>query len=186
MNHTANFAATAFFLLLGACASNATPETTDQHSSAVVQANAPAADITGTWVFDLEASDVAKPIREKCAAQANGDQAKQQACWSEISTEAKQEMIRFSKPEGSTGRAVWSSFAENGKNEVLFLEVPVDLSADGTGHVLAKIAGTPKGMQAEMFSKGSTNQMRIEVVETGKTIAMHDPKKGRLVYTKRQ
>lgn len=169
-----------------ACASNAVPETTDPNASAV-RAAEPAADISGTWVFDLEASDVAAPIRAKCAAEAKGDNAKQAACWDEISAEAKQEMVRFSKIEN--GRATWSSFASDGNKEVLFLEAPVSLSSDGTGHVLAKVAGPAKGQQAEMFAKSSTKQIRIDVVNEkapDMKIVINDPQKGRLVYSKQR
>ena len=51
------------------------------------------------------------------------------------------------------------------------------------GHVLAKVAGKATGEHAEQFAKSSINQMRIDVIDA-KTIAMNDPKKGRLVYTK--
>jgi hypothetical protein len=185
MNNIAIIAAAALSLsaVAFACASNAVPETTD-HNSSAVRAAEPTADISGTWVFDLDASDVAAPIREKCAAEAKGDSAKQSACWDEISAEAKQEMVRFSKID-TNGHSTWSSFASDGKKEILFLEAPVNLSSDGTGHVLAKVAGPAKGQQAEMFAKSSTKQIRIDVVNE-KTIVINDPKKGRLFYSKQQ
>jgi hypothetical protein len=165
------------------CTANAVPESTD-HNSSAVRASEPTADISGTWMFDLDASDVAAPIREKCAAEAKGDTTKQTACWNEISAEAKQEMVRFSKID-QNGHAIWSSFASDGKKEILFLEAPVNLSNDGSGHVLAKVAGPAKGQQAEMFAKSSTSQIRIDVVND-KVIVINDPKKGRLVYSKQQ
>ncbi len=182
MNNIAT-AAAALVLSVVACASNAVPESTD-HNSSAVRAAEPTADISGTWVFDLDASDVAAKVREKCATEAKGDSAKQTACWDEISAEAKQEMVRFSKIEAN-GHATWSSFASDGKKEILFLEAPVNLSSDGTGHVLAKVAGPAKGQQAEMFAKSSTKQIRIDVVND-KTIVINDPKKGRLFYSKQQ
>jgi hypothetical protein len=166
---------------LVACAGTAAPESSNQNASAV-RKDEPAADLSGTWVFDLESSDVAGPFRQRCASQSAGNAAKQVACWNEISAEAKLEKIRFSKPaEG--GRATWTSFAVDGKSEVVFLELPVELAADGPGHVLAKVVGKPTGERADQFANANMNAMRIEVVDAH-TIAMTDPKKGRLVFSK--
>jgi hypothetical protein len=91
------------------------------------------------------------------------------------------EKIRFAKD--AAGHTVWTSFESDGKQESVFVEVPVELAADGPGQVLAKVSGSPKGEHAAQFAKASINVMRIEVVD-GRTIAMTDPKKGRLVYSK--
>lgn len=149
-------------------------------ASATIEAQ-PAADLSGTWGFVLAASDVAAPLRERCAKSSNDDEARSKACWSEITTQASMEKIRFAKD--GTGHTVWTSFESDGKKESVYVEVPVELTADGPGHVLAKVAGAPKGEQAAAFAKSSINAMRIEVVD-GRTIAMTDPKKGRLVYAK--
>ena len=84
---------------------------------------------------------------------------------------------------GADGHSQWSSFASDPKGEIMFLSVPVDLSADGPNRVIAKVAGEAKGKQAPQFAKSNINQVRIEVVDAH-TIAMLDPKKGRLVYSK--
>ncbi len=144
-------------------------------------AGQPAADIAGTWTFVLAASDVAAPLRDRCVKASNADEAKSKACWSEITTQAAMEKIRFAKD--ASGQTVWTSFESDGTKESVYVEVPVELAADGPSHVLAKVAGAPKGEQAASFAKASINAMRIEVVD-GHTIAMTDPKKGRLVYTK--
>ena len=158
--------------LLAACASSSANDPTTSSN-----ANAPAPDLSGTWAFALASSDVAIPLREKCAK----DPAKAQACWNEVAEEAAREKIRFTKD--AAGKTVWTSFGAEGSKEIVFVEVPVELAADGPGHVLAKVAGAPKGDMAAQFAKASVNVMRIEVVDT-RTIAMTDPKKGRLVYTK--
>ena len=129
----------------------------------------------------LAASDVAAPLSERCAKSSNDDAAMAMACWSEIATQAAMEKIRFTK-DGS-GHTVWTSFESDGKQESVYVEVPLELAADGPGHVLAKVSGAPKGEHAAQFAKASINVMRIEVVDV-RSIAMTDPKKGRLVYSK--
>ena len=161
-----------------ACASQA-PEPGVSTASAA-QAAEPAADLSGTWAFALDSSDVASHFREKCKKECGGDAKKEAACWAEIHAEAAKEKIRFAQANGKT---VWTSFGEEEGKEKVFLSIPVELAADGPGHVLAKVAGAPTGDMAERFAKSNTNVMHIDVIDA-KTIAMNDPKKGRLVYTK--
>jgi hypothetical protein len=165
-------------LLLAACASSSSP--TDSAAAAVSKSET-APDLTGTWAFALSASDVAVPLRESCAKSSANDAAKKQACWDEVAAEAAREKIRFTSAE--SGKSVWTSFGSEGSKEIIFVQVPVELVSDGPGHVLAKVAGPPKGDMAAQFAKASINVMRIELVDA-RTIAMNDPKKGRLVYTK--
>jgi hypothetical protein len=173
----------ALSISLAACASSTANDTPlgSSASSSTARKSEPAADLSGTWTFVLAASDVAAPIRDRCAKSSNNDEAKSKACWSEITTQAAMEKIRFAKD--AFGHTVWTSFESDGAKESIYVEVPVELTADGPGHVLAKVAGAPKGEQAAAFAKSSINVMRIEVVD-GRTIAMNDPKKGRLVYSK--
>ena len=165
-----------------ACASSSANDGNAGSSSAssTVAAAEPAA-LSGTWGFVLASSDVAAPLREKCAQSSNNDSAKAAACWSEIATQSAHEKIRFGKD--ADGNTVWTSFETDGAKESVYVQVPVQLASDGPAHVLAKVAGTPKGDMAAQFAKASINVMRIEVVD-GKTIAMVDPRKGRLVYTR--
>jgi hypothetical protein len=172
-----------FSFSLAACAGSTANDAAlgSSASSSTAGAAEPAADLAGTWTFVLAASDVAAPLRERCAQSSNDDAAKVKACWSEITTQAAMEKIRFAKDP--SGHTVWTSFESDGKKESVYVEVPVELAADGPGHVLAKVSGAPKGEHAAQFAKASINVMRIEVVD-GRTIAMTDPKKGRLVYSK--
>ena len=167
--------------ITGCASASTTDAATGANASPATAAPAPASDLTGTWGFVLASSDVAAPLRERCAKSSGDDAARSKACWDEIAAEAAQEKIRFGK--NASGSAVWTSFAADGKKEIVFVEVPVELAADGPGHVLAKVAGAPRGDHAVQFARSSINVMRIEVID-GKTIAMNDPKKGRLVYTK--
>jgi hypothetical protein len=176
---------TAFPLLaalagLSACAGTAAPEPSERSTSTARTAE-PAPDLAGTWAFDLERSDVAHRLRAKCASEAAGDAAKEAACWDELRGEARLEKIRFSKARGN--RSTWMSFVADGSKEIVLLEVPLELTADGPMHVVAKIAGTPTGPQAERFAKSPPQTMRIEIVDD-RRIALFDPEKGRLVYVK--
>lgn len=170
-------------IIIAGCAGSSASDTTGGSTVTAAQAAQaePAADLSGTWAFVLTKSDVAAPIRERCDRSSGGDAAKSVACWTEIATQAANEKIRFGKD--SAGRTVWTSFEVDGGKESIYVEVPVELTADGPGRVLAKVTGTPKGDQAAQFAKGSINAMHIEVVDAH-TIAMTDPKKGRLVYAK--
>ncbi|MBX3190835.1 MAG: hypothetical protein KF819_27810 [Labilithrix sp.] len=164
---------------LTACASASSTDPSVGSVAAAAQADP--ASLDGTWVFAIDASDVAEPVRARCATKAAGDAAKADACWREIATQAAREKIRFGKD--GAGRAVWTSFGMEGDKEEIFVEVPVELGADGPGHVLAKIAGKATGGMAAQLEKANITVMRIELVDA-RTIAMNDPKKGRLVYTK--
>lgn len=146
-------------------------------SAAVAQPEA----LEGTWAFDLDASDLAAPLRERCAAQTGGDRAKQEACFAEVRAEASREKIRFAR--AADGRVVWTSFGVQDGREEVFLELPVELTADGPHAVLARAAGAPRGAQAERFAERAPTAMRVEIVDS-RTIAMVDPSKGRLVYAR--
>jgi len=165
-----------------ACASSSAADATLGSSTAsATAAQAEPSALSGTWAFALASSEVASTLRERCTASSDNDDAKAKACWDEIAAEAAHEKIRFAKD--SAGHTVWTSFGSEGTKETVFVQVPVELASDGPGHVLAKVSGAAKGEMAGQFAKASINVMRIEVVDAG-TIAMTDPRKGRLVYTK--
>jgi hypothetical protein len=160
----------------GACQSTSTPDgsaSTAQRASATSDH-----DLAGTWAFVLGASDVASAVSAGCSARAAGDTDKAATCVAEAREEAAREKIRFTT---SAGRTVFTSFADEEGGEVLFLEVPVELTADGAGAYLAKIAGPAAGPQAESLRRDPVEAMRIEIVDA-RTIVPSDPKKGRLVY----
>jgi len=167
-------AASVLLALVVACTNSTAPEAAD-HQSSAIRASEPAADILGTWRFDLDASEVASAVHEDCASKSDPT-----TCWNEISAQAKREKVRFTK---ENGHAVWTSFAQEGSREVLFVTIPVELTADGKGHVLAKLTGPASGPHAEHFAKSSINQLRVELVDE-RTIALTSPTKGRLVYSK--
>src|SRR4051794_22802008 len=88
-----------------ACASSSAPTERTTGTSA---AAATAADVTGTWVFALDRSDVAEPLKKECEGDAHGDVAKAKSCYDAVAIQAAKEKIRFAK-DGS-GHMVWRSF----------------------------------------------------------------------------
>jgi hypothetical protein len=147
------------------------------------QATEAAADISGTWTFDVAASDVAAPLRARCAEKAGRDPAKEAACWAAIQAEAAREKVRFGAPASPRGPVVWTSFAVDGDRETVFLQMPLELTADGPGHLLAKVAGPRSGAHADAHAPAAGRVTRIELVDA-RTIAIVDPAKGRLVYVR--
>ena len=164
-------------LAVGACADRAEPQPTSQTAAA-----SQAERITGTFAFVLDASDVATTLRARCDGDSGGDVDRARACFDEIRAEAATEKIRFSRD--AAGTMVWRSFGVKEGKEELFLEVPVELSPSGPQHVEAKIAGTPVGPQTASFPPGGVMPtMRVEIIDAT-TIAMIDPRKGRLVFSR--
>lgn len=141
-----------------------TTESTETTSAAV------STSLEGTYDFLLDQSDVGAKLKEKCA----GDR----ACWDEIQAEANKEKIRFSR--NAAGQFVFSSFAIEGAKEEVFLEAPVAITEASPGNYRGRLVGWPKGtLVAQLTRAGS--EMKVERRADG-TIAMFDPKKGRLVY----
>lgn len=179
MKITLTLSAFALATLAIACSGTSAPESlgaSPQQASAADPAR-----VEGTFRFDLHASEVAGAVKEECAKESGGDRAKADACFAAIEAQAKREKIRFAKDK--TGRMVWSSFGVDGDKVETFLEVPVELKSDGPSHVLATVAGKATGFQAAKIEKSEAKAMRVEIIDAT-TIAMRDPKKGRLVYTK--
>jgi hypothetical protein len=167
MNRRFTLVIVTLFLSAG-CASSSAQEAT----AAGASAGSAAPDVSGTYAFVLEASDVARSIRESCA----GDD----ACWQRIAQQAAKEKIRFARD--ASGALIWSSFEVDGAEEHLFLEAPVELAKVSSKHVVVRIVASAVGAQAERVAK-LPSAIDLEIVDA-KTIAMTDSKKGRLVYTK--
>ncbi len=82
----------------------------------------------------------------------------------------------------AAGRVVFSSFGPDEGADVVWIEVPLDLTADGPTAVIASAAGDFKGAWAAKMQAASP-RFRFEV-EGATTVVMSDPKKGRLVFHK--
>lgn len=174
--------ALALALAAAACASSSAGEALPASSaSSPIDAPKEPALLSGTWRFDLASSDAAKPIREACANESGGDPTKADACFREVLAKSAREKIRFAT--GAAGHIVWTSLATLGPKETVYLEVPVELAAEGPGRVRMTIAGVPVGEHAAEFAKSKVETTSIELVDA-RTIAMSDPRKGRLVFAK--
>jgi hypothetical protein len=150
--------------VLGVAACGGESESTETTSAAV------SVSLEGTYDFLLEQSDVGTKLREECGGK--------RECWDEIQAEANKEKIRFKR--GASGQLVFTSFAIEGAKEEVFLEAPVAVSEPSPGVYRGKLVGWPKGsLVAQLTRAGS--EMKIERRADG-TIAVSDPKKGRLVY----
>jgi hypothetical protein len=160
-------------LFLVACGS-AAPDAPSAPASAAVTA-APVPDLTGRYLFSLDESEPAAAFRSNCASSAGGDKAKADACYAEVKAEASQEGIRVEKD--AQGQTVWVSFGREG----VYHTVPVALTSDGPNAVLSKSLAPAIGSLAEKRPIPVGTVMRIEIVDA-QTIAMNDPKKGRLVF----
>jgi len=182
----ASFAASASpasLVLVGCSGTDATSsvhasEATDSREAALT-----ASGLVGTWAFAVAASDVAAPLRERCDRDSGGDAKKSAACFEAIRAEASHEKIRFAGSSGSgAGRTLrWTSFEQEAGAETVFLEAPLELVADGPGRFVATPAGPATGPMAAKL--GPHVRMPIHLVDAH-TLALEDPKKGRLVYVK--
>lgn len=136
--------------------------------------------LSGTYDFVLASSDVGKKLRAQCDASGGGDTSRAAQCWSEVEHDAANEKIRFSRNE--EGQLVFTSFGvDNGKEDV-FVELPIAMKELSPGIVVASAAGWPRGSLV-----GQLTNLRFERrVERGPddTIALTDPSKGRLVYSR--
>ena len=151
-------------VMTAAACGGETTESTETTSAAV------SSSLEGTYDFLLEPSDVGTKLKEKCG----GDR----ACWDEVQAEANKEKIRFSR--NGSGQFVFTSFAVDGAKEEVFLEAPVAIAESSPGSYRGRLVGWPKGtLVAQLTHAGS--EVKMERRADG-TIAVFDPKKGRLVY----
>lgn len=155
---------TATVAALGVAACGGESEPTEKTSAAI------SASLEGTYDFLLEQSDVAAPLREKCAADAK--------CWNEIREEADKEKIRFTRD--TSGQLVFSSYGIEDGKEHLFLEAPVAIAEASPNVYRGRLVGWPKGKLVAQLTR-ARSEMKIERRADG-TITVIDEKKGRLVY----
>jgi hypothetical protein len=162
-----------------ACASEGAGRSVDSETTAGQASAASTASLEGTWAFALEPSDVAKAVRDECAAKSAGDDARAQACFDEVRDESRAEHVRFSR--AADGKTTWRSFGTHRGAEELYLEAPVELTSAGANAFDARVAGEVSGPMAKARTLPVGTTLRVELVDSS-TIALLDPKKGRLVY----
>ena len=147
-------------------AANATPPAEKSLAIAVLRRG-------GRFMFSLDESEIGSITRDRCAREADAE-----ACYARIRDRGAQEGLRFA--QDGAGHTVFTSFGPEPGDEGIYIEVPLDLTADGPNGVVATIAGPARGTQIK--SKGAPQGIpRFEVID-GTTIAMIDPIKGRFVF----
>lgn len=129
----------------------------------------------GRFVFVLDESAVRSRIEASCAKEADP-----KACLAAIHEEAAREGIRLAVDR--EGNVVWTSYVYLADGtETIDLEATLAPKWDGVA-----LTGEPIGALTGVHAEGASLQgFRIERVDE-RTIAMLDPRKGRLVFRKPQ
>jgi acyl-CoA thioesterase len=163
---------------LVACASASAPDAATTTATRSAQETAAPA-IHGRYPFVLEESEVFARIKSNCAEEAKGDAAKETACVGAIRAEAAKEGLRFDAD--AQGNVTWISYGGENGADVVFHQVAIALTSDSPKLATARTLGPATGAQAAKHPIPAGTVMRIELVDD-RTIAMLDPKKGRLVF----
>jgi len=164
-------------LSLAACASASAPDTAGTTATRSAETAAPA--ISGRYPFVLEESEVFAGFKTKCAADASGDAAKESACLAEVRAESAKEGLRFDTD--AQGHTTWISYGGENGTDVVFHQVAIALTSDSPKLATARTLAPATGLLAAKRPIPEGTVMRIELVDD-RTIAMQDPKKGRLVF----
>lgn len=131
----------------------------------------------GTFAFSLDESAPAATIRRMCAKESDPD-----ACYAKVRTHGAQEKIKLA-PDGA-GHVVFSSFGpEDDGHVVVWIEVPLTLTAEGNNAAVGRQAGPDRGAWAKKVDGKVDRAVRFEVPDAA-TVVMIDPEKGRLVSHK--
>jgi hypothetical protein len=169
-------------LVLIACASQADGTSSAPHAATLGLAPAaPGAGLAvlrggGSFLFALDESDPATKWHAHCDEECGAGTAQAAACYAKIRDVGGREGIRFAP--AADGKTVWTSFGPEPGDEGIYIQVPLDLAADGAD-VVATPAGDARGTMAPRLPRAV--QIRFEVPDA-RTVVMVDPHKGRLVY----
>lgn len=134
----------------------------------------------GTFMFNLDKSDdVKKAKTDECAKKAKKDEKKQADCMTAAATEAQTEGVKFEKND--KGEWVFTSFGKAKDKDVTFLKGTFKVAKDDDTSVTVNPDGKLEGTQA----KGPAPKEMVFQVPDESTVVITDPKKGKLVYTKK-
>lgn len=133
----------------------------------------------GTFMFSLDESDPAARFHEQCASESGGDQAKSEACYAHVRDVGSKEGMRFALD--ADHHVVWTSFGQEDGKEVVYVEAPLDVTADGEHAVVSRFAAAPRGPQLAGEKDWASARVRIELPDAS-TMIMRDPRKGKLVF----
>lgn len=187
MRHVATLAA--ILPLLAACASqspdapgaNATPGA-PQGTLQLAAVSTPAIDLMkrgGTFMFSLDESDPAARFKAQCQKESAGDGAKADACYAQIRDEGAHEGMRFALD--GEGHVVWTSFGREDGKDVVYIQSPMSLVADGDRGVVATFVAAPRGAQVEADWKWASARIPFAFPDDS-TMVMNDKTKGKLVF----
>ena len=167
-------------LTFGCAGSSSDPLTDPGRTASGASAEAPTDAVAmvragGTFAFSLDESGPAAAIREGCQ---KSDPADPAGCYARVRAQGAQEKIKLAGD--GAGHVVFTSFGPEEGRETVWIEIPLDVAADGTRAVVGTPAGPVKGTWADKPRPAGAT-LRFEVIDAT-TIVTIDPKKGRLVY----
>ena len=131
------------------------------------------------FMFSLaDSADAKKLVDEDCGKKAKKDDKKLEACKKDADLAASVEGIRFEQVKDEWW---WISFGREKDKEVIFNKVKFKIANESND----KLTLTPEGKdEGKRAMKTLPKEMVIEVPDES-TVAMSDPKKGRLVFKKK-
>ena len=134
----------------------------------------------GTFMFSLDDSADAKKMQMDDCSKKSKKQDKIDACMKDVSSTAAKEGMRFEKDD--KGGWWWVSFGQDAKGkEVVYNKVAFKIAKEEDG----KLTVTPDGKDlGTRPMKTMPKEVVVEVPDEN-TLAMTDPKKGRLVFKKK-
>jgi type IV secretory pathway VirB10-like protein len=131
-----------------------------------------------TFLFSLaDSPDAMKAVTETCGKKKKDEDKKK--CEDEAKASAAEEGIRFEKGE-KDGTWVWVSFGKEKDKEVVFNKITIKDPKFENKKVTFTMTGKDSGKRAMKFKEGDASPVTELVDDT--TVAMMDPKKGRLVF----
>ena len=134
----------------------------------------------GTFMFSLDDSSDAKKMNQDDCGKKSKKQDKIDACMKDVAATAMHEGMRFEKDD--KGAWWWVSFGQDAKGkEVVYNKVAFKITKEEDG----KLTTAPEGKDVgKRPMKTLPKEVVVEVPDEN-TIAMTDPKKGRLVFKKK-
>jgi hypothetical protein len=131
-----------------------------------------------TFLFSLaDSPDAMKAVTETCGKKKKDEDKKK--CEDEAKASAAEEGIRFEKGE-KDGTWVWVSFGKEKDKEVVFNKITIKDPKFEDKKVTFTMTGKDSGKRAMKFKEGDASPATELVDDT--TVAMTDPKKGKLVF----
>jgi hypothetical protein len=133
-----------------------------------------------TFMFSFaDSADAKKLADENCGKTAKKDDKKLDACKKEAETAAAGEGIRFEKD--AKGDWWWISFGKEKDKEVVYNKVKFKIASEADD----KLTLTPEGKdEGKKPMKTLPKEVVVDVPDEN-TVAMSDPKKGKLIFKKK-